>query len=86
MKSVVDHMLEVAPRSQLRGLVDDYGGIEEEVLFLQGEIHLDRKPVSTSTNNTLVSRPHSIFYTPYDNICCASINTSIHANSLALFV
>ncbi|QRW05104.1 O-FucT domain protein [Ceratobasidium sp. AG-Ba] len=46
MKSVVDHMLEVAPRSRLRGLVDEYDRIDAEVLLLEGEIHLDRKPGS----------------------------------------
>ncbi|KAG9125975.1 hypothetical protein FRC07_005383 [Ceratobasidium sp. 392] len=46
MKSVVDHMLEVAPRSQLRGLVENYGWVDTEVLLLEGEIHLDRKPGS----------------------------------------
>ncbi|KAG9099445.1 hypothetical protein FS749_001252 [Ceratobasidium sp. UAMH 11750] len=46
MKSVVDHMLEVAPRSRLRGLVEDYGWVDREVLLLEGEIHLNRKPGS----------------------------------------
>ncbi|QRV91013.1 O-FucT domain protein [Ceratobasidium sp. AG-Ba] len=46
MKSVVDRMLEVAPRSRLRGLVDEYDRIDAEVLLLEGEIHLDRKPGS----------------------------------------
>ncbi|KAG8701332.1 hypothetical protein FRC09_005427 [Ceratobasidium sp. 395] len=46
MKSVVDHMLQVAPRSQLRGLVEDYDWVDTEVLLLEGEVHLDRKPGS----------------------------------------
>lgn len=46
MKSVVDHMLEVAPRSRLRGFVDDYDQFDAEVLLLEGELHLYRKPGS----------------------------------------
>ena len=80
MKSVVDHMLEVAPRSQLRGLVDDYGEVDEQVLLLEGEIHLDRKPVSVPAST---SRQYPRVETGCDlhgYINCASIHAPIHVS------
>ncbi|KAF8760852.1 GDP-fucose protein O-fucosyltransferase [Rhizoctonia solani] len=43
-KSVVEPIKQVAPRSRLRGMFDDYNHINEEVLILAGETHLNRKP------------------------------------------
>lgn len=45
LKSVVDPIKQVAMRSTLKGLVDDYHNVSEEVLLLEGETHLNRKPV-----------------------------------------
>jgi hypothetical protein len=47
-KSVVEPIKQVAPRSRLRGMFDDYNHINAKVLVLAGETHLNRKPVSTS--------------------------------------
>lgn len=47
MKTVTKNSVEVAPTSRLRGFVDEYGGSDADVLFLEGEIHSDTKPVST---------------------------------------
>ena len=45
LKSVVEPIKQVAPRSALKGLIDDYESVTEDVLLLEGEIHLYRKPV-----------------------------------------
>jgi hypothetical protein len=47
-KTVVDPIRQVAPRSQIRGFVEDYSPVKAEVLMLEGEIHLGRKPVRPS--------------------------------------
>lgn len=46
LKSVIEPIKQIAPRSSLRGLVDDYDKHMEDVLLLEGETHLNRKPVS----------------------------------------
>lgn len=43
-KDVVVPIRQAAPRSLLRGLYQDFGFIEQDVLLLQGEVHLGRKP------------------------------------------
>ncbi|QRV76198.1 O-FucT domain protein [Ceratobasidium sp. AG-Ba] len=43
-KSVVEPIVQVAPRARLRGLVEDYNDIDTDVLVLAGETHLGRKP------------------------------------------
>ena len=45
LKSVVEPLKQIAPISSLRGLVDDYDHFKEEVVLLEGETHLNRKPV-----------------------------------------
>jgi hypothetical protein len=47
-KSVVDPIKQVAPRSRLRGMVEDYNDIDTDVLVLAGETHLGRKPVRSN--------------------------------------
>ncbi|KAF9511689.1 hypothetical protein BS47DRAFT_1468488 [Hydnum rufescens UP504] len=42
--AVTEPIQEIAQRSSLRGLVDDYDHYTEEVLLLEGEVHLYRKP------------------------------------------
>lgn len=44
-KTIVDPARQIVPRSALRGLKDEYGHIEDDVLLIEGEIHLERKPV-----------------------------------------
>lgn len=44
-KTVVDPIRQVVPRSALRGLLDEYRHIEADVLLIEGELHLNRKPV-----------------------------------------
>ena len=46
VKNVVNPIKQVAPRDSIRGFVDDYYHITEDVLLLRGEIHYERKPVS----------------------------------------
>ena len=36
---------ELVPAATMRGFIDDYSHYTEDVLLLQGEIHLGRKPV-----------------------------------------
>lgn len=43
-KTVVDPIRQVVPRSRVRGLVEDFT-VTAEVLLLEGETHLGRKPV-----------------------------------------
>lgn len=35
----------------MRGFLDEYGDLDADILFLQGEIHDDRKPVSKLVDN-----------------------------------
>ena len=44
LKAVVDPVRQTAPLNRLKGLVDDYDHITEDVLVLEGETHLGRKP------------------------------------------
>ncbi|KAG2032417.1 hypothetical protein BDR03DRAFT_903722 [Suillus americanus] len=43
-KDVVVPIRQAAPRSLLRGLYQDFGFIEQDVLLLRGEVHSGRKP------------------------------------------
>lgn len=43
-KTVVEPIRQVAPRSMLRGWVDQFYDKTEDVLLLEGEVHLERKP------------------------------------------
>ena len=45
LKSVTEPIQEIALRSSLRGLVHDFDHYNEDVLLLEGETHLGRKPV-----------------------------------------
>lgn len=45
-KVVVEPTVQVAPLPFLRGFEDDFGSLDQEVVLLVGETHLDRKPVS----------------------------------------
>jgi len=44
LKSVVEPIKQVAPVWKLRGMKDDYFAINEDILVLEGETHLNRKP------------------------------------------
>lgn len=46
MKTVTKNSVEVAKTSELRGFLDEYGDSDADILFLEGEIHSDTKPVS----------------------------------------
>lgn len=46
VKWVVKPRIDVAPRDNLRGFIQDYGSRTEEILYLNGEIHHHRKPGS----------------------------------------
>ncbi|KZO96223.1 hypothetical protein CALVIDRAFT_545606 [Calocera viscosa TUFC12733] len=46
IKHVTEPIRQVAPTSMLRGLVDDVNNVQDEVLLLEGETHLWRKPGS----------------------------------------
>ena len=46
-KTVVNPLREVVPRSRVRGFVENFR-FNTEVLLLEGETHLGRKPVSLS--------------------------------------
>lgn len=38
-------ILEVAPLSEMKGLINQWGNVMEEVLLIRGELHDQRKPV-----------------------------------------
>ncbi|KAF7984551.1 hypothetical protein HWV62_13747 [Athelia sp. TMB] len=46
VKNVVNPIRDIAPRDTLRGLSEDWGHFEEDVVLLEGEIHYTRKPAS----------------------------------------
>lgn len=48
VKHVAEPIRQVAPRTSLRSLKDDWGHITADVLLLSGEVHLSRKPVCVS--------------------------------------
>lgn len=48
VKNVVNPIRDVAPRDTLRGLREDWGHFQEDVVLLEGEIHYTRKPVSAT--------------------------------------
>ena len=48
LKSPVEPQKQITPREHIKGLIDDYGDITEDVLLLEGETHLYRKPVSSA--------------------------------------
>jgi hypothetical protein len=50
LKNVVKPIRQVAPRRTLRGLVEDYGHIDADVVLLVGEVHYERKPVRYNTS------------------------------------
>ena len=41
-------MRQVVPRSSIRGFKDDYYHVDTDVVLTEGEVHVGRKPVSTS--------------------------------------
>ena len=45
LKSVVKPIKQAAPLDKLRGWIDDYNHITTDILVLEGETHLGRKPV-----------------------------------------
>ncbi|EIW85510.1 hypothetical protein CONPUDRAFT_162695 [Coniophora puteana RWD-64-598 SS2] len=46
VKNVASAIQQVVPRESIRGFVDDFGDIEADVLYLEGEVHDGRKPGS----------------------------------------
>lgn len=50
-KTVVEPIRQVVPRHTLRGFKEDYEDISADVLLIEGEIHLGRKPVSVDVLN-----------------------------------
>lgn len=45
-KDVVTPIRKVAPYTKLRGFIEDYANLDHDVVLLEGEIHLNRKPGS----------------------------------------
>ena len=55
LKSTVGPQKQITPREHIKGLVDDYGDITEDVLLLEGETHLSRKPVSSAKRDVRIT-------------------------------
>lgn len=51
MKTVTESARQVAPRTLIRGFRDDFVDVADDVVLLEGETHLERKPVSYSHRN-----------------------------------
>lgn len=49
VKSVVHPTKQVGFSSALRGFVEEFGHVWEDVLYMEGELHLNRKSVCPST-------------------------------------
>ena len=45
-KTIIRPVKQVAPRSSIRGFKDDYYHVDTDVVLLEGEVHVGRKPVS----------------------------------------
>ena len=45
-KTVIQPIKQVVPRSSIRGFKDDYYHVDTDVVLIEGETHLGRKPVS----------------------------------------
>src|SRR5262245_56546017 len=72
VKNVVNPIQQVAPRSSLRGLREDYGHLTADVVLLEGEVHSGRKPVScgmTLTKSMFLTQPYkgSLRFTTIQN-------------------
>ena len=85
LKTVTEPITEVVMTSQVRGILDEYEGVDSEVLYTEGEIHSNMKPVSQqmrcspgedeSLNNII--RPVGLSPLPYcicTNTICFSSN------------
>ena len=51
-KTVIEPIKQAVPRSRVRAWVEDYSSVTAEVLFLEGEVHLGRKPVRPSPTDS----------------------------------
>jgi hypothetical protein len=60
-KNVVTPIRQVAPRTSLRGLQEDYEHINADVVLLEGKIHERRKPVSSIIRAAKRHHPQTIF-------------------------
>ena len=45
-RTVIRPIKQVAPRSSIRGFKDDYYHVDTDVVLIEGEVHVGRKPVS----------------------------------------
>lgn len=44
LKSVVEPVRQVTPINRIHGWADDYSNVTDDILVIEGEIHLNRKP------------------------------------------
>jgi hypothetical protein len=59
-KTVVNPIRQVAKRSTIRGLKDDYYHLDADVVVLAGETHLYRKPVSNPSHSRVADTQPNI--------------------------
>ena len=45
-KTIIQPIRQVVPRSSIRGFKDDYYHVDTDVVLIEGEVHVGRKPVS----------------------------------------
>lgn len=45
LRTVTKPGIQTAPCSQIQGLKDDFGSIIEDVILVEGETHVGRKPI-----------------------------------------
>ena len=80
LKTVTEPVTQVTMTSQGRGILDECEGVNSEVLFVEGEIHSNMKPVSP-----LMHRPfdetENLF--PFGRVLFASI-LHLHEHNMLL--
>ncbi len=47
-RAIIQPIKQVAPRSSIRGFKDDYNHVDTDVVVVEGETHVWRKPVRIS--------------------------------------
>ena len=61
-KTVVQPIRQVVPRSSIRGFKDDYHYVDTDVVLIEGEVHVMRKPVSIAPRSCCHKLLHDAQY------------------------
>jgi hypothetical protein len=75
-KTVTQPIRQVVPRSSIRGFKDDYYHVDTDVVLIEGEVHLWRKPVSIG--------PHFSLTHSYIMVCSKKGGNALHGGQSTL--